>query len=173
MKSVFILLGGGLISLLVGCASTPIALAPVGPNPVGGKSVSAKGELQVFSSLVEQSDDQNQGGDGSPGWYQHTDYRVYTVSGKLVKRVGNTIGHYDEAPRRVTLRAGRYLVKAQAEDYSLITIPVTIERGRTTRVHLYDSWKFPAGTPKTAVVKMPNGNPVGWRPNPSEALGVN
>ena len=163
MKSAYYLMGAALAALLAGCASTPIVLAPVGPNPYGGENIASTGGLQVFSRVSEQSDDQNQGGDGDPVWYQHTDYRIYTLEGKLVKRVDNTVGHYAEAPRLVALPAGRYLVKAQARDYSWVELPVTIERGRTTRVHLDDDWKLPTDTPKQKLVSMPNGRPVGWR----------
>ncbi len=172
MRSVYVLLGTGLVSLLIGCSSTPIALAPVGPNPVGGETIGSQGELQVFSSLVEQSDDQNQGSE-DPVWYQHTDYRIYDLHGKLVKRVANTIGHYEQAARRVVLPTGRYLVKAQAKDYLWVEVPVTIEPGRTTRVHLDDNWKLPADAPKRELVSMPNGNPVGWRAESTKEIGVN
>jgi hypothetical protein len=174
MKGAFILMSPGLVALLVGCSTTPVALAPVGPNPLGSKGPSAKGELQVFSSLAEQSDDQNQGStDPAPLWYQHTDYNIYDQSGKLVKHVGNTIGHYEQAPRRVTLPAGRYLVKARAKDYLRVEVPVTIEPGRTTRIHLDDNWKPAADTPNREWVSLPNGNPVGWRAESTKELGSN
>jgi hypothetical protein len=172
MQSVYVLLGAGVVSLLVGCSSTPVALAPVGPNPVGSQRTASKGELQVFSSLVEQSDDQNQGSK-DPVWYQHTDYRIYDLDGKLVKRVDNTIGHYEQAPRVVALPAGKYLVKAQAKDYLWVEVPVTIKPGRTTRVHLDDKWKLPADTPKRELVSMPNGYPVGWSAEFTKEIGAN
>jgi hypothetical protein len=163
MKDIILLLGAGLVSLLVGCASTPVALAPVGPNPVSVRSNPSGGGLQVFSSLVGRSEGDN------PVWYQHTGYYIYDLHGKLVKRVDNTIGYYAEAPRRVALPSGKYLVKAQASDYLWVDVPVTIKPGRTTRVHLDDSWKPPTGTPKTQLVCLPNGNPAGWRVSPDKA----
>jgi hypothetical protein len=166
MKRVYIFLGAGVVSLLIGCASTPVALAPVGPNPVGSESMAPEGGLQVFSSLVGRSEGDN------PTWYQHTDYYVYDLHGKLVKHVDNATGYYAEAPRRVTLPAGRYLVKAQANDYFWVEVPVTIERGQTTRVHLDDNWKLPAQTPKTELVSLPNGNPVGWHAEPTKGDGT-
>jgi len=122
---------------------------------------------------VEQSDDQNQAGDGSPFWYQHSDYSIYTPGGKLVKRVGNTVGHYAQSPDAVALPAGQYVVKARASDYSWVKVPVTVEPGRTTRVHLDDNWKLPAGIPKSALVSLPNGNPVGWRADVAKESGIN
>lgn len=167
MKNVYFVLGAGLLSLLVGCASTPVALAPVGPNPVGSESTAAEGGLQVFSSLVGRSEGDN------PTWYQHTDYYVYDLHGKLVRHVNNTVGYYAKAPRPVTLPAGRYLVKAQANDYFWVDVPVTIEGGQTTRVHLDDNWKLPADTPKTELVSLPNGKPVGWQAESSKEIGIN
>jgi hypothetical protein len=167
MKSVYCFMGTALASLLIGCSSTPVVFPTVGPNPTGGKSASAMGELQVFSCLVGCSEGDN------PPWYQHTDYRIYDVNGKLVKRVGNTIGHYEQAPRSVALSAGHYFVKAQAQDYSWIKVPVTIEDARTTRVHLDDNWKPPAGTPETAIVSLPDGNAAGWRADSVKKLGIN
>jgi len=167
MKSVCCILGTGLVSLLAGCATTPVALAPVGPNPVGSERLDSTGELQVFSSLTEQCEGDN------PTWYQHTEYYIYDVRGKRVKHVNNTIGHYAEAPSLVALPAGRYVVKAQAKDYLWVKVPVLIEPGRTTRVHLDDNWKLPVETPKRELVSMPNGNPVGWRAESTKEFGIN
>jgi len=167
MKHVCFLLGASLVSLWVGCASTPVALAPVGPDPAGNKSMATDGGLQVFSSLVGRTEGDN------PTWYQHTDYYVYDLRGRLVKRVKNNVGYYAEAPRRVILPAGRYLVKAQANDYLRVSVPVTIKRGQTTSVHLDDSWTFPGDAPKTKLVRLPNGSPVGWQAESTKDIGVN
>jgi len=172
MKGACIFLGSGLVALLVGCSSTPVAIAPIGPNPAGGERLASKGELEVFSNLTEQSDDQNQGST-DPVWYQHTDYGVYDLHGKLVERVSNAAGHYGRAPRRVALPAGQYLVRARAKDYLSVEVPVTIEGGRTTRVHLDDNWRPPADTPRRDLVNLPNGNPVGWRVESTNEIGTN
>lgn len=167
MKSICLVMGTGLVSVLVGCASTPVAVAPVGPNPLGIEGTSAKGELQVFSSLEGCSEGDN------PTWWQHSDYNIYNVSGKLIKRVDNTVGHYEEAPRQVALPAGTYLIEAHASDYFRVDVPVTIERGRTTRVHLDGQWRVPGYAPKTEVVCLPSGSPVGWLAEVSKPSGVN
>jgi hypothetical protein len=140
----------------------PVSLGPVGPNPVGVRKDGSEGELQVFSRLVSQKDDQNQAGDGEPIWHAHTDYSIYNLNGKLVQHVDNTIGHYAERPTRVALPAGTYLVKAQAQDYLRVEVLVTIAPGRTTSVHLDDKWKPSTDEPKKEVATAPNGNPVGW-----------
>jgi hypothetical protein len=151
------------IPLLASCASQPITLAPVGPNPFAGDSASiGTGRLQVFSSLAERSDDQNQGST-DPAWYQHTDYNVYDSGGRLVKRVDNTVGHYSTSPRLVSLRPGNYAVRARSAEGLSVNVPVVIERGRTTKVHLDENWRPPAGTQKTEIVSAPDNYPVGWR----------
>lgn len=157
MNNIRFLLGAGLVALLAGCSSTPVVLAPVGPNLMGFDGMASKGELQVFSRLTGRTEGDN------PTWYQHTDYYIYDLHGKRLEHVDNAIGQYEEAPRRVALPAGRYFVKAQAKDYIWVDVPVKIEPGRTTRVHLDDSWRLPANTPKRELVRVPNGNPVGWR----------
>lgn len=152
-------------SVLIGCSSTPVVLAPVGPNPTGIRSAASQGELQVFSSLEEESDDQNQGS-SDPIWHQHTDYTIYDTQGNRVERVDNTTGHYARSPRLVALPAGQYVVKAEAKDYFVAEVPVTIEPGRTTKVHLDGKWQPPANTSTNGLVSMPNGVPAGWRADP-------
>ena len=161
IKAMFCLLG--VIPLLASCASHPITLAPVGPNPFAGRSpAGGTGHLQVFSSLAEESDDQNQGST-DPVWFQHTDYAIYTAEGKLFEHVDNNIGHYAASPRLISLPAGNYTVRARETEGLLVNIPVVIERDRTTKVHLDEKWKLPADTQKTEVVSAPGGYPVGWR----------
>jgi hypothetical protein len=162
MKSIKIFPLAAIVLALAGCASSPVVLAPVGPNPDSRVSVASEGALQVFSRLVAQSDDQNQAGDGVPAWYQHSDYDIYDLHGKRVKHVDNAVGHYDAAPRVVTLPPGQYIVVAASEEALQVNVPVEIERGRMSRVHLDDHWKTPANSPRVELVRMPSGNPVGW-----------
>jgi len=135
MKNNCLFLGAGLAAMLAGCGSTPLALAPVGPNPAASASLASNGRLQVFSRVIGRSEGNN------PAWYQHTGYYVYDLHGALVKHVDNTVGRYEDTPRQVILAAGEYLIKAQANDYFWVEVPVIIERGETTRVHLDDHWQ--------------------------------
>ena len=162
MKKVSIVMGTGVALVAAGCSSTPVALAPVGPNPARIERMTPTGELQVFSRLDEESDNQNQGST-DPVWYQHADYRLLDANGRLVDRVDNTVGHFEQSPRRVVLPPGLYLVRAPAKDYLQVEVPVTIKRGRLTRVHLDDEWQLSPTTPKTELVCAPNGEPVGWK----------
>ena len=155
----------GIIPLLASCASQPITLAPVGPNPFAVGASIGTGHLQVFSCLAERSDDQNQGSN-DPVWYQHTDYNIYDGGGKLVRHVDNNVGHYLTSPRQVSLPPGNYTVSARSKAWLAVNVPVVIKRGRTTKVHLDENWKPPVGTPKTEIVSAPGGYPVGWRVDP-------
>ena len=80
-----------------------------------------------------------------------------------MKHVGNSIGHYEQTPRLVSLPAGQYYVKARAADYMWVKVPVTIKRGLITKVHLDDQWMPPTDIASRQVVSLPNGKPVGWR----------
>ncbi len=144
-------------SLLFGCVTAPLVLAPVGPNPAGAQAKGTNGELEVFSALLPQSE-----GD-TPAWYQHEDYVVYNFKGKRVRYVDNSAGYYESAPRIVTLPAGEYRVRADAANALRADVPVVIEPGRTTRVHLDDHWTPPPDVRKRALVFDSDGAPVGWR----------
>ncbi len=150
------------LALVAGCATTPpVTVSQVGPNPNGLTINSEKGGLEVYSRLSQRSDDQNQGST-DPIWYQHTSYAIYNTDGSLVKNVQNAPWHYDKAPARVMLPPGDYLVKARSADYFWVRVPVVVKSGEVTRVHLDDLWSPPADAAKGAVVRMPNGRPIGW-----------
>ncbi len=95
-------------------------------------------------------------------WYQHSSYAIYTQDGRLIERELNTVGHYAQTPRMVTLAAGRYVVRAQAKGDFEVEVPVIIQPGRTTVVHLDGKWQPPAFVSKSDVISLPNGTPVGW-----------
>jgi hypothetical protein len=157
MKSVFLLLGVAAASLfLAGCASHPLALAPVGPNPAITPLNSPFGFLQVFTAQDGETEGDN------PTWYRHSDYEITTMTGRRVMRVGNAAGHYSVSPRLVTLEPGRYIVKARGADSLRVQAPVVIRRGLTTRLHLDNAWEPAAGFARADIVRDPDGNPVGW-----------
>jgi hypothetical protein len=158
MKSFVIISQAALIPLLLGCSTMHVAVAPVGPNPAGERNPAEKnGRLQVFSVFVGHSEGDN------PTWYRHADYDLFTSEGRPVQHVDNAIGHYERAPRLVALPPGKYVVKAAANDYLRVEVPVVIEPGRITRVHLDGAWRPAAGVPNAEVVCGPDGQPVGWR----------
>ncbi len=163
MKAVFAIVGAGVIGLLGGCATPMVTLVPVvGPGLGTAQSLSPQGSLIVFSRLKGQNDDDDQDGD-NPVCIHHTDYNVYNLQGRVVKRVWNAAGHYETDPRVVNLPAGQYIVEAQAADYSMVHVTVAIEGGETTEVHLDGQWAPPSHAGDLSLVTMPNGQSVGWR----------
>jgi hypothetical protein len=157
MKTIPIILGSALASLLLGCSSPSVVLAPVGPSPAAPGNTSGDGQLEVFSAVRGHTEGNN------PTWYQHTDYYIYNEQNQSVKRVDNKVGHYDRAPRMIELPAGNYNVKARAKDYLWVKVPVVVEAGKTTEVHLDDAWTPSPESKPTDLVNVPAGYPVGWR----------
>ncbi len=146
-----------IIPVFSGCASEPpIALAPVGPGPAASRPAMASGYLQVFSDTeTHQIGDDNY-------YYPHTGYSIHDQSGKVVQYVPNHIGDMDEAPSLVNVPAGKYNIVARSASYGRVTVPVIIESGRTTVVHLDRDWKTTANNNSGQVVRLPDGEAVGW-----------
>ena len=145
------------IPLLSSCASPPIALAPVVPGfSVNGATSNRKGDLQVYTETEEYYADEM-------SYFPHTDYEIYTPNGKRLQRVWNHQGHEDESPAIITLAPGEYVVKAQAEFFGMVTVPVVIKPNKTTRVVLQPGWQPDDTAAKSALVQIPNGYFVGWR----------
>ncbi len=132
-------------------------LPPVGPNPSGLQNQSASGQLEVFSTLEGHSEGNN------PPWFQHADYYICDRQGHELQQVDNAVGYYARVPRMVTLAPGQYLIKSPAKDAFWVKVPVVVQAGHVTRVHLDGDWAMPANTPETKVVFSPSGYPVGWR----------
>jgi hypothetical protein len=156
-KNNLIIMGAAITVLITGCSTTPVTLAPVGPNPAGIQTTAAEGRLEVFSALSGHSEGNN------PAWYQDSDYYLCDAHGRRLKQVDNNTGYYSETPRLINLPAGKYIVEARAKGVLRAKVPVVIKPGEITRVHLDGNWQPLAQTPETEVVKAPAGYPVGWR----------
>ena len=146
-----------LITLLVGCATKPVALAPVGPGPGDRSAYVSTGHLRVYSDTKTREIGEN------TIYYTHTAYTIRDPSGKLVKYVGNHVGSTDEMPTLVTIPSGSYLVVAESLRYGRVTVPVKIQDGRTTVVHLDGNWKVASSMSANELVRLPDGEAVGWR----------
>jgi hypothetical protein len=157
MKKYIIFFGAVIIPLLAGCASSPVAVNPVGPGPIHPGALAPKGYLQVFSDTETHVI-----GDGPP-YYPHTGYSIHDESGKMVQFVPNHIGDMDESPSIVPIPVGNYNVVARSSAYGRVTVPVVIQRGRTTVVHLDRDWRPSASVSTNGLVYLPNGEAVGWR----------
>jgi hypothetical protein len=125
--------------------------------------MAASGELQVYSKTEESRDSGNQAAQGMPVWYEHTDYGIYDAGGNFLREVLNSRGHYSRSPEVVILPAGKYMVKAQARGYFWVKVPLTVEAGERTVIHLDGDWTPPVETPKAELVTLPDGKPVGLR----------
>jgi hypothetical protein len=157
-KTIFIIVGMALLSWANTCLSTPVVLAPVGPNPLGYRTTTTTGQLEVFSALVGRIEGDN------PTWYQHSDYVICDQNGKRLRSVFNSTGYYAQDPQPITLPPGKYIVKARAKGILWAQIPVVIEAGQVTRIHLDGQWQPPANTPGKEIVNGPVGYAIGWRP---------
>ena len=130
-------LGLMLLPFVAAAGSTPKTktLAPVGPEPTCCRCAAAgvNGYLTVFTatqkSMPLASDDT---------WLfdLHTGYDIYDPAGKLLKFVPNHTSNLDASPDQVSLADGHYNIVALSGQYGRVTVPVTIENGKATVVHL-------------------------------------
>ena len=151
----------GLIVLASGCAfSRHVVLqTAVGPPPFVVATRSPEGGLAVYSAS-------DIGTPGEPDYVNyHSGYKIYSLDGKMLKYVNNRVGPtYVEDPATVSLPPGRYNVVAGAAAFGTVSVPVVIEAGKTTFVHL-DGSKLSSGrqTAASDFVRLPDGSIIGWR----------
>ena len=137
----------------------------VGPSPFETGTGSPEGRLAVYSAF-----DPGMTSDPDASTH-HSDYRIYPADGKQLKYVHNWVGTFIEDPAVVSLAPGRYNVVARAAASGTVTVPIVIEAGKTTSVHL-DGSKLADGrkTSDSALVRLPDGWIVGWRAKENEEL---
>jgi hypothetical protein len=155
----FLLASLALLPFVNSCMSTPLALAPVGPDASAQPRSSANGSLQVFSATQKSAP---LASDDTQLFDLHTGYEVCSSAGQHLQYVANHQSNMDTSPDVVTLAPGRYNVLAQSTWCGMVTVPVVIQAGKTTVVHLDDNW-FPSSHPQAReLVFLPNGQAVGW-----------
>ena len=158
LKSI-ILIVSVIIPFVTSCVNKPLALAPIGPNSTVRSSGGIEGYLQVFSATQKSapvvSDD---------SWLLdlHTGYDIYGQSGKERRFVPNHMSNLDTSPDTVALLAGTYNIVAESTWCGLVTVPVVIQKGKITAVHLDNNWFPSSNTPADKLVFLPNGDAVGW-----------
>lgn len=171
---------GGLFvaAALAGCSATPDLFVhrTVGPAPGEPAGTDGQGRLRVYSARCPSALDVSVETFFAPAdaglndllyLPAHRNYFVQTAGGAPCRYVENATDARDATPTDVALPAGRYLVSAPAEWGSghagPVTVPVAIEAGRTTIVHLETGW-HPAGgdAPGTDLVRGSDGRVVGW-----------
>ena len=150
--------------LLASCASAPptIVHETVGPGlPVVNEE--HNGFLTVYTATAWTTDD-----DG-PSLLSYTNYEIDAADGTLFKEVPNG----QQEPTRVILPKGTYTVVAQSDTSGMVSVPVAIETGRITVVHLEreKDWKeASAGLRSADLVRLPNGQPIGFRARHAKLL---
>jgi hypothetical protein len=115
----------------------------------------AQGQLVVYTpdNFVDTNDAEHP---------RHQAYVVLNPDGSVVERVANLSGPFGQDPEVVPLPSGRYLVHAWAINFGPVAVPVQIDRGRTTTVHLDgDQGSSLAAASQAQVVSLPDGQVVG------------
>ena len=158
------ILSGASALLLASCASAPHTIVHeiVGPGPTVVNE-EHNGFLKVYSATEWMADD-----DG-PSLLKYTNYQIDAADGTLFKEVPND----DQEPTRVILPKGTYTVVAQSDTSGKVSVPVAIETSKTTVLHLEreKDWKeAAAGTRSGDLVRLPNGQPIGFRARHAELL---
>jgi hypothetical protein len=146
---------------LAGCAtrSTVVINQPVGPDlaPAQVHLTPGTGQLVVYSAL-EAADPV------SSDFPTHSGYEIDDAEGKLIQRVDNRSGSFYQMPAAVSLSPGKYLVKASASNYGLVTVPVIIKESETTTLDL-EATHFRQHKPTGAGqwVRLPTGEVIGMK----------
>lgn len=102
---------------------------PVRPGGLDYSALSSEGYLTVYSATDEFND-------GGTPYYAHSSYAIYTMDGKLFKKVENHISRSDEIPEIVALPAGNYTVEARSEHAGYVRVRVVMRAGQRTTVEL-------------------------------------
>ena len=149
--------------VLAGCASTndQLVLDPIGPAPGSTPAPGTQGELAVFTAF-DPLPDLNR----SPYRRRFTDYRIFSADGEhLVQVVNNNRETLLNSPPVINLSSGVYRVRARANGYGTITVPVVIQPGQLTTVHLEGSVWWPRSSTifTSNPVRLPKGEIAGWR----------
>jgi hypothetical protein len=154
-------------ALLSGCATgkNGMVLDTVGPALAQPAAISStNGTLVVYSAFKRNADFNNP----DPYRLEHSDFSLFAPDGKLLRRVHNIseTGLRDVVP--VELPPGKYNVRARANGYGFVTIPVIIESRQTTTLHLEGGgfWPDESVFNQTNAVRLPDGQIIGWRAAP-------
>jgi hypothetical protein len=144
-------------AIVASCASAPPTIVDetVGPG-LAVASQDHNGFLTVYSATEWTTYD-----DG-PSLLSYTNYQIDAPDGTLFQEVSN--GDYE--PTRVVLPTGTYTVVAWSDTSGEVSVPVAIEAGKITVVHLEreKNWKAAsAGIPSADLVRLPNGQAIGFR----------
>jgi len=148
------------LALLQGCASNQnhLVLDPVGPPPGRVANEGSTGRLIVYSAF----DVHAHFNDGS---YKrsYSDYKIFSQDRRYLQPVHNDANGFSKGPKVIELSQGHYRVVARANGYGWVTIPVLVEAGKVTTVHLEGGRTWgPMDQLSTNAVRLPDGRIAGW-----------
>ena len=95
---------------------------------------SSQGSLVVYSATDAAED-------AEVAYYAHSSYAIYTIDGRLFKKVENHMSNTDVIPEVVTLPVGSYVIEAQSETDGYVRVRVVIRAGRQTILDLDSTGK--------------------------------
>ena len=150
--------------LYSGCASqrNNVVLDTVGPVqlPKPDPISMNEGTLMVYSAF----DPGPHFGASDPYRPVYSNYEIYSVDGKLLKKISNHDNTMLQRPLGVGLPPGKYSVEAPANGYGFVTVPVIVKAGQSTILHLEGGSSFGSHLANdTNLVRLPDGQVVGWR----------
>ena len=164
MKTVSILYIAVIGGLLSGCTSdrSRLVLDRVGPRSLQTPAINSQNGTLVVYSAYDAGANFNARDPYRP---IHSDYKIFSLDGSLLRAVHNDSGTILQDAVPVELPTGKYRVVANANGYGRVTIPVVIEACQTTVLHLEGggSWPNEAEFNQTNTVRLPDGQIVGWR----------
>jgi hypothetical protein len=158
----FILIAIG--ALLTGCAGmqSGLVLDTAGPAPIPtAQSNSGPGTLIVYSAYQVNADFNSR----DPNRREHSNYKILDQDKKLLEWIHNQTDDIFQNAVPVKLPAGEYFVVARSNCFGIVTIPVIMDAGRETVLHLNGGDKWSEGTAIIAAnaVCLPDGEIVGWK----------
>lgn len=125
-------LGGSTVAQ-AGGKDDPLSPGPIRPGNLDYRTELPQGYLKVYSATDEFND-------GDALYFPHSSYAIYTIDGKLFKKVKNQRFPADEIPEVVALPVGTYAVVARSERDGYGRVLVVIKEGQQTIVDL-DLWE--------------------------------
>jgi hypothetical protein len=146
----------------VAAAASPILLDPVGPEANRVDRAAVRGVLMVYSGVEVQQ----RGNDSTDTYTHRSNYEIWSAdASRRVAKVRNASPLFvaDEGPTRVELVPGQYRVKAMANAYSWVDVPVIIAANRVTAVHLDGSLGVDKTRSSSEKIYLPDGEIVGSR----------
>jgi hypothetical protein len=106
----------------------PLSSGPVRPGNLDYRTELPQGYLEVYSV----SDEFNDG-----AYYAHSSYDIFSIDGRLFKRVENSISRTDELiPWEVALPIGSYTVVTRSARVGEVRVRFLIKAGQRTIVDL-------------------------------------